>query len=1173
MVASRLILAITTPNIFAIPIRVKPLQIAMVLALLLGSALPTNANAQSSYSWIPGSEIWNKATSWSPGGIPGPDDDALFDTATGGTDQILWGLDTANQGVNQLLVTAGDYRINHTVDDGAVFKINSTGDDAFRIENAGTIFSIDGLEVAVADSRVLVGTDATLNLGIGDNGLSATLAAESLVTNGFVNVTESKITSLTGTIGRSGGERGAVSLIGGNARWDLLASEGLLVGRSGIGNLTLNDGAQVGTTNLSLGLQSGSKGTIGIASGSKMNVSSSLQIGVSASSGILNASVGSTIQSGNTSMGVNANSLANVTISDSSWDNTGTMIVGQLGNADLTIDSGSVVQTESAMLASGVDSVASIDLNGTGSRLNVNDTLTIAESGAATVNIAGGAELRSRSVFAGTESGSNASINIEGANSRWHARENMLLGGTSSNDGGQVDVDVSAGGLLRVGNDTAYLSGTSVIVGDFNGNGNLNLRYRTNLRSESMAYVGLSENSVGNVNISGQSANVPGRWHAAGGLSLGGTETADGGIGHVTFSERGVLVVGDGPAQLGTLDFGSRLFVNGDEGTNQLTIRNGSTINVGTAAIGRYSQAGKVLVHGSNSALNVSSSYIGFTGDGMLTIESGGRARLYNSAVLGQFDWTTGTVVVSGDGSRLETNSVTIGEDGTGILSVLDQALAISSTTILGNEVDSSGTANIADSGSQWQTLSLTVGRLGTGAVSITNQGQVSSSNRLTVGADDGGLGNLSLESGGTLTNTGTADIAALTGATGNVMVSGSGSTWSNIGDLNIGGTAESSGGSGTLTVESGGLVTVDGNTRVWDSGSVMMQGGRFEFGRISSQDFQRIGGTAGQLAGVFENEATTALSSYTLFQNHPLDLTDVYLNNTGLLYGSAIDLGASINNQVGGELLTTAGELVYFRGTLDNESDVNIFGGTLRFDEAIINRSGGFIQGRGVLITDQLTNQGIVAISGDTDIVGDAELVSGSQWLTSGNSTTTFFGDVIHNGDEIRTTAGSSTVFYGQYSGAGSFTGTGDVFFDGDLRPGNSPDTVLFEGNVTLGESALTEIELAGLLDGEFDRLLVDGDFSVDGQLAVSLIDGFQLKFGDQFLISEIGGNRTGYFQGLSEGDLVGQFSGLNLYISYRGGDGNDILLSAVPEPGTGIVLVAGGLLALLKRRKKSQP
>ncbi len=79
-------------------------------------------------------------------------------------------------------------------------------------------------------------------------------------------------------------------------------------------------------------------------------------------------------------------------------------------------------------------------------------------------------------------------------------------------------------------------------------------------------------------------------------------------------------------------------------------------------------------------------------------------------------------------------------------------------------------------------------------------------------------------------------------------------------------------------------------------------------------------------------------------------------------------------------------------------------------------------------------TNLGVMAFSGTSDVFGDVDNQAGGQFVISGNATTTFFDDVTHNGLEIRTSAGSNTVIFGEASGAGAYTGTGSVFLPKEI-------------------------------------------------------------------------------------------------------------------------------------------
>jgi hypothetical protein len=62
---------------------------------------------------------------------------------------------------------------------------------------------------------------------------------------------------------------------------------------------------------------------------------------------------------------------------------------------------------------------------------------------------------------------------------------------------------------------------------------------------------------------------------------------------------------------------------------------------------------------------------------------------------------------------------------------------------------------------------------------------------------------------------------------------------------------------------------------------------------------------------------------------------------------------------------------------------------------------------------------------------------------------------------------------------------GGGDIFFEGDLRPGNSTAQVQFGNNVGFGSGAILEIELAGMTPGaQYDQLQITGTVHLAGTL-----------------------------------------------------------------------------------------
>jgi hypothetical protein len=148
----------------------------------------------------------------------------------------------------------------------------------------------------------------------------------------------------------------------------------------------------------------------------------------------------------------------------------------------------------------------------------------------------------------------------------------------------------------------------------------------------------------------------------------------------------------------------------------------------------------------------------------------------------------------------------------------------------------------------------------------------------------------------------------------------------------------------------------------------------------------------------------------------------------------------------------------------------------------------------------------------------------------------------------------------------------------DGTLAPGNSPGIITVNGDYTQGINGIYEVEIGGLLSGEFDQLIVQDTATLAGTLDVSLIDLggglFTPSPGDSFdiLSADI---LSGQFDVLSLALLGSELSWDLRYLIDEIGFTDIVRLSVastVPVPpavwlfGSGLI----GLMGVARRRKR---
>lgn len=168
-------------------------------------------------------------------------------------------------------------------------------------------------------------------------------------------------------------------------------------------------------------------------------------------------------------------------------------------------------------------------------------------------------------------------------------------------------------------------------------------------------------------------------------------------------------------------------------------------------------------------------------------------------------------------------------------------------------------------------------------------------------------------------------------------------------------------------------------------------------------------------------------------------------------------------------------------------------------------------------------------------------------------------------------TVDGQMTIHAGSIlSGEGSLIGK--VVNEGIIAPGTAASELHFTELELAGSS---EVKLSVTSTSLFDRLFVSDELTLDGILSISFLDEQSVSANQSYHIIDFGGGvLSGQFDGLGEGSIVGNFNGFDMFITYAGGDGNDVELftaAAIPEPGSAVVVFVASMLGLgLRRRRK---
>lgn len=261
------------------------------------------------------------------------------------------------------------------------------------------------------------------------------------------------------------------------------------------------------------------------------------------------------------------------------------------------------------------------------------------------------------------------------------------------------------------------------------------------------------------------------------------------------------------------------------------------------------------------------------------------------------------------------------------------------------------------------------------------------------------GTGTLNIEAGGQVGNT-VGYLGYL--STGTAIVDGDGSLWNNTGSLYVGGSANTAGGTGSVTVRNGGQLTVGGTLKIWNSGSLTIQSG----GSLTTYSLINAGGTINWTSGTL---GITGTGGFTVGSTGPLGAS-VTLDS-----GKTLNVTKTTTVASGGSLTLSGGALTTDTLTTSGGT-ISWTSGTWTFDEAI-GGAGMFVKsGGGTLVIAGLQDYDPGAVF---DVLGGAMVLdtdAGSQGADLSISVTgaeLYFGCNQHL-DTLSIGDGGTVVFAG---------------------------------------------------------------------------------------------------------------------------------------------------------------
>jgi fibronectin-binding autotransporter adhesin len=390
----------------------------------------------------------------------------------------------------------------------------------------------------------------------------------------------------------------------------------------------------------------------------------------------------------------------------------------------------------------------------------------------------------------------------------------------------------------------------------------------------------------------------------------------------------------------------------------------------------------------------------------------------------------------------------------------------------------------------------------------ITNQGAIKIANEKAVSSGGGSCSpapSFKNDTGGSITGTGTGALFVTTYDQGNGTTTGAN-------PVQMGGGCLKYSGNGASKVKVTGGFSLTGTMQSGQSLTVSAEG---------ASNVNTV------LQGDFTNNGSITLTCSPSPCNGPgFNGNGHFFTNAGTFTVDAAATNGSVNlDRSSGGMTNAPTGIFQFNGPTQFNGDGPFSNqGTLQI-AAGVNNTPSFINA-GTIVLDQsatdpflntgtLTNTGTIATSGAS---AKTSSIGGMVDQTGASAQV-----VVPAGTKLSIN-NPLLLKAGKLSGGGTIQGSVNNS-GGTVLPGASPGTLAVTGNYTQGAGGKLDIEIEGTGAGQFDKLAIDGNATLGGELALQPTGGYPTSsaIGDSVDVLSYNGTRTGEFDSTTTSPPLG--------------------------------------------------